>query len=112
MTSLKEIEIPTSVTEFGYRLFYRCSSLTSIALHENYSEVKYMDFYYCSSLSRIVLPSTVTKIDHEAFRYCRSLTSINLENIKTFGRGCFVGSGITREKYPQLPEHCFKLPWE
>ena len=107
MTSLKEIEIPSNVTKLGEGLFCNCSSLTSITLHDNYNEVKEGDFSYCISLSSIELPSTVTKIGYCAFCGCLSLTSINLDNIKEFGKKCFYGSGITKENYPQLPNHCF-----
>ena len=106
MTSLKSIEVPTSVTKFGNWLFCECYSLTSITLHDNYNEVEPNDFYQCKSLSSIVLPSTVTRIGYQSFYGCKSLTSINLENIKEIGEGCFYKTGITKENYPRLPSYC------
>ena len=102
MTSLKEIDLPSTIISCGKSLFTGCSSLTSITFHDNYKEVKEGDFYQCTSLSSIVLPSTITRIGENAFAWnCRSLTSINLENIKEFGKSCFYDSGITKENYPR-----------
>ncbi len=69
-SSLKEVEIPDTITEIGDYVFAYCTSLTSINL------------------------TNVTKIGAQAFCYCSALSSIKATNVQEIGFAAFAYSGI------------------
>ena len=84
------VTIPNSVTSIGYRAFYNCRNLTSIAVPNSVISIGEMAFSYCSSLTSITIPNSVTSIGHGAFQQCRSLTSITIPNsVISIGRVAF-----------------------
>ena len=52
----------------------------------------------------------LTKIDNN-YKGEIFINNTNLKNIKEFGKECFFDSDITKENYPELPDHCFQQPW-
>ena len=58
--------------------FYKCSSLTSIALPDSIKSIGNQSFRYCTSLISINIPNSVTSIGDYAFGRCSSLVSINI----------------------------------
>ena len=65
------------------KMFYYCSSLTSVPLLDT-SKVTYMNsmFYYCSSLTSVPLFDTSNVTDmNNMFKNCRSLETIHMLNI-------------------------------
>ena len=64
---LKQINIPSSVTNIGENAFYNCISLTQIEIPSSVSSVY-----------------RITNIDHRVFSYCTSLTQIQIPYSVTY----------------------------
>ena len=79
-----EYIIPDSVTKIGGRVFYGCSSLTSITIPDNVTSIGMCAFCECSRLVSIIIPDKVTEIGYCAFSDCTSLTNV------------VVGEGVTK----------------
>ena len=100
--SLKEINIPNSITSIGYRAFYRCESLENIIIPDHVTDIEYEAFSGCNSLTAITIPVSVTKLEYNAFKGCRSLSTITFQgttaqwkNIKTLSFWGLVGVPTT-----------------
>lgn len=76
--SLKEIEIPESVTVIGYEAFCGCSNLEKIRIPDSVKKIGSAAFQSCLHLKSVIIPDTVESIDTSAFRGCRGLTDIRL----------------------------------
>ena len=78
--SLKEVTIPSSVTSIEYNAFCGCSSLKRIEFcpSSSLTEIKERSFIDCSSLESIEIPSSVTKIGKFAFQRCISLKTVDI----------------------------------
>ncbi|MDB4391605.1 leucine-rich repeat protein, partial [Akkermansiaceae bacterium] len=70
--------IPDSVTSIGRRVFYNCTSLTSITIGNGVTSIGDFAFNGCSSLTSITIPDSVTSLGESAFWGCTSLTSITI----------------------------------
>lgn len=89
-STLKQIQLPESLTFIGHHCFYGCTSLEGIDLPENVSEIGMGCFCKCSNLSYVSLPSKITVIPDSCFRYCSSLKSVELpENITSIEKFAF-----------------------
>ncbi|GAB1222424.1 hypothetical protein ENUP19_0108G0018 [Entamoeba nuttalli] len=89
--SLRTINIPTSVSKIGNGCFYECSSLKSINIPTNISEIGKYCFNGCSSLTSINIPTSVIEIGNECFSSC-SLRTVNIPtSVSKIGDGCFRG---------------------
>lgn len=80
---LESVMIPASVTEMGYRVFYKCDKLlTAGPSDENYNiQFGWKDYipenaFSKSSLTSVVLPDGITAINNSAFERCEKLTSV------------------------------------
>lgn len=73
-----------AVTSIGYRAFYKCFSLTTIALPNSITSIGSDAFSECSLLNTITLSDAITNIGSYAFHACKSLTNI------------FIPNGVTR----------------
>ena len=100
--SLKEINIPNSITSIGYRAFYRCESLENIIIPDHVTDIEYEAFSGCKSLKAITIPVSVTKLEYDAFKGCKSLSTITFQgttaqwkNIKTLSFLGLVGVPTT-----------------
>lgn len=104
-TSLKEINIPDTVTSIGsyaffesgiekitipgsveiieYNVFRDCFSLTEAAIGEGVKEIEPSAFYGCTDLTEFVVPESVTRIGNMAFAHCN-----DLEHITFYSRDC------------------------
>ena len=73
--SLKQIVIPSSVTEIGDNAFYYCSALTQVIFEipSSLTSIGNYAFAGCSSLTQIEIPSSVTSIGKNIFDKCTSL---------------------------------------
>ena len=71
-SSLKSVTITGGNILYG--AFYKCSSLTSIAIPDSVTSIGDYAFYGCDSLTSIVIPNTVTSIGEYAFFSCSRLT--------------------------------------
>ena len=81
--SLKNIEIPNSVTSIGMCAFYGCSSLPNIVIPTSVTNISDAAFFECTGLTSIDLPGSLTIISEYLFDRCSNLTSVT------------IGSGVT-----------------
>ncbi len=118
-TSLREIEIPSSVETIEECAFIGCTNLSSVNFEQDsrlthlkggYAYKKYgSKIYYeakstfgcfqdCVSLLSICIPSNVEVIDACVFQNCSSLASVTFEpnsKLREFGDGCSGGTYYT-----------------
>lgn len=76
--SLINIELPSSVTEIGDKLFAECNNLTSVILPENLNKISFQCFYECKKLKDIKLPKALEIIEPGSFVDCLSLEQITI----------------------------------
>lgn len=92
-SSLREIYIPSGVTEIGAGAFYKCTALKKVIFEAN-SQLSTIGggfydkgpayagaFAFCSSLEDIDLPHTITTIFNSAFYGCSSLKLIKMNSL-------------------------------
>lgn len=93
---VKDVVIPSNVTEIGNYLFVNYNYLTSIFIHGNVTTIGDFAFSGCSNVSVLDIPSSVTKIGASSFAGCTGLVSVKIgENVRTIGRSAFAGcSGL------------------
>ena len=90
-TSLKSINIPSTVTKIGRYAFGDCNSLCELVLNDGLREIGEYTFRGSESLESIQLPSTVSEIGHHAFVCCSSLREVVLsDGLEKIGRNAFV----------------------
>jgi hypothetical protein len=82
-TSLRSVEIPSSVTTIKSFAFRECSNLDSVVIPNSVTTIENAVFHSCECLTSVIIPNSVTSIGGSAFSGCNSLTSIT------------IGSGVT-----------------
>ncbi len=101
ITSIKEVEIGSSVTNIGRLMFYQCTNLTSVKIGESVKSIGEGAFDECSGLTSVTIPNSVTSIGDYAFYNCESLTSVTIPNsVTSIGNYAFRGSGLTSVTIP------------
>ena len=91
-TNLASVTLPESIISIENWAFSGCESLTGILIPEGVTNIIVGAFYY-SGLESIVIPASVTQIGSEAFSYCTNLQSITVANDNpnyTSNNGCNV----------------------
>lgn len=79
-TGITEITLPPTITEIGYRAFWRCECLSSINIPNSVVTIGSGAFLECFSLNNIEIPASVKEIGAAAFAGCADLTNISLSN--------------------------------
>ena len=88
-TTIKKIQLPSSLLEIKNEAFYECQSLTTINLPENLTTIGIKSFYRCQSLTTINLPENLTTIGSSSFYGC-ALNSISIpKSLKTISDHAF-----------------------
>jgi len=89
-TSLRNVTVPSTVTELGMRAFCDCSSLIELRLNEGLQVIEGCAFEGCTSLRNFTLPSTVIELDYGAFCRCSSLIELRLnDGLQVIGARAF-----------------------
>ena len=103
---IKEIVLPSTITEIGSNAFRCCSGLTSIEIPNSVTSIGNLAFYDCKGLTSIVIPNSVTSIGDYAFEYCSGLTSVVIPNsVTSIGKLAFYGcKGLTSVQIPSCVE--------
>lgn len=66
-SSIKEVELPYSLTEISGASFYGCNGLTTITIPNRVTKIGSYSFYGCSNLKDINMPGNVKSIGEFAF---------------------------------------------
>ena len=93
--SLREINIPASVSTVGYLAFYECTALTSVTIPQTTTSIGHSLFYGCTALENVVLESKTNELPTYMFYNCSSLRSITIpSNVTVIGEKCFEGTSL------------------
>merc|ERR1740124_615229 len=76
-SSLRKIDLPSSLTALCDDAFRGCGSLQKINLPSSLTTLGDYAFMKCSSLQKIDLPPSLTTLGDSAFEFCSSLKEIN-----------------------------------
>ncbi|MCD8209870.1 MAG: leucine-rich repeat domain-containing protein [Coprobacillus sp.] len=108
-TSLKEVNLPSSVTTIENHAFYRQTSLETISFGEEsqLTTIGASAFSHCESLKSVAIPAGVETIENYTFFHCRSLSSVTLEEgLKEIGFEAFCGcTSLTSVTIPSSVEY-------
>ena len=86
---LKDISIPSSVTNIGHGAFYGCANLTNVSLHARIDRIR-DSMFLGTGLKTIAIPETVSAIDYAAFNSCSNLCEITTPaSVKEIGEFAF-----------------------
>lgn len=92
-----------SVTSIGDRVFYNCTSLTSMTIPNSVTSIGMNAFTWCSGLKSVTIPDSMTNIGAFAFSGCSGLTSMTIGNsVTSIGYDAF--SGCTRLTTMTIPD--------
>ena len=100
---LKNVVIPSGMTEIKDYMFSLCKSLTSVTIPEGVTSIGSRAFQSCTGLTDITIPKSVTKIGEGAFAGCKKLTEITIpEGVKKIDGSTFADctslTGVTIPK--------------
>ena len=111
-TSLKSVDIPSTVTEIGNSAFERCKALESINIPSSVTKIGRSAFEQCPRLTSVDIPSGVTEIGDGAFEDCR-LVTVNMNSIHPpiVGTGAFSWGFITIPPEADLEEWLTAERW-
>lgn len=102
-TSVKEIEIPKSVTMIQSAAFEEMTSLKRIIIPEKVPYIASSLFHGCTSLSEVIIEGKPNSIGEHAFYKCESLKALEIaDTVKDIGYKAFEGSGIEKITIPNL----------
>lgn len=91
-SSLKEIKIPSAVTEISTGAFAFCSALEKVTMGDGVTYIGDEAFRECIALNDITLPEALTEMGSYSFYMCTSLTEINIpEGLTALGSYDFMG---------------------
>lgn len=87
---IKDLVIPSSITNISSFVFYGCSGLSSITIPSNVATIGDGAFYGCSGLMSINIPNSVTSIGESAFYECSNIKSLAIgKSVNFIGRKAF-----------------------
>lgn len=89
-SALKEVELPSDLTQIYGSMFGYCSSLENITFPENIEAIGPDAFSHCSSLGNVAIPESVTSVGPCAFESCTNLSTIEFpEGLDYIGDDAF-----------------------
>ena len=93
MSTLTEVNIPSSVTSIDVNAFRMCYSLEKVTMTDAVTTMGYQAFAACTKLREINLSDNVEEIPLACFAWCDSLKTITLPHaLKTIGDEAFKGT--------------------
>ncbi len=99
VSSLKEIDFPSGLTNIGDQAFYD-TGLTSVTIPATVKTIGLRAFAECTSLKTVSLPGTLTIIEAGTFEDCTSLTGVTMVNgVQTIRIDAFNGCSSLKEIY-------------
>ncbi len=96
-TGLREISIPSGVTEIGFGVFQNCTSIETATLGDGITVLPSQTFYNCTSLKRIIVSDSLTSIGERSMALCASLEEIEIpDSVTSINDSAFenVGSSL------------------
>ena len=94
--SLRNVTVPSSVTELGSFAFWNCSDLIALQLNEGLKIIDERAFQWCEALRSVTIPSTVTELGEWSFYDCGNLTEVILLGGKKVLNQEFIDCGFRR----------------
>lgn len=101
-TSIKSIDIPSTIDRIQAKSFLECTDLKTVKLNEGLKMILTSAFQ-SSGVENITIPGTVEEIDYYAFKDCASLKTVTMEKgIKKLDikDGAFMGCKIDNMTLP------------
>lgn len=77
-TSIKSIDIPSTIDRIQAKSFLECTDLKTVKLNEGLKMIL-GNAFQSSGIEKIAIPGTVEKIDNYAFKDCASLKTVMME---------------------------------
>lgn len=100
-SSIKEIDLPNTVTKIGNWAFRWSKSLEKVRIPESLKSIGESAFAGCTSLSSIELNEGLETMGEYAFSGCTKLETITIpENVCIYG-GCFSGVPLKELRLPE-----------
>ena len=109
--NLASIELPNTLKEMGYLLFYRCDVLTTLNIPNSVEKDGAYTFMWCTNLqfAHISENPKYTRIGGYSFLGCKSLTTLTIPaNITTINSEAFARTGYSEDPPSALEEIHFK----
>ena len=103
VTSLKEIEFPTTMTTFGNYVF-QGSGLTSLTIPDHFTTSGTQICENCVDLETLVIDAPNFPIGEQSFAGCTKLTHPTLTAVKQIKAACFMRSGVVEVEVPSTCE--------
>lgn len=90
-STIKSINLPSSITSIGKMAFVQCYGLTSVSIPNSVEFIGGGAFRECTSLSQITIPDSVKEMGGSVLSYCVALTNVKLpEGITELGNSFFI----------------------
>jgi hypothetical protein len=109
--NLASIELPNSLKEMGYHIFYRCDALTTLNIPNSVEKDNGYTFMWCSGLQFVHISENpkYTTIGGWSFLGCKSLTTLTIPaNITKIARDAFAQTDYSEDPPSALKEVHFK----
>ncbi len=98
-SSLKTIELPTSISTIGMYAFRYCASLESIVIPETVTNIGEGAFWQCRALAEVDFRSKTTELHDYLFYGCESLTEITIPaSVSVIAVNAFEKAGLAAFK--------------
>ena len=113
LAELTSLEIPETVDSIGKAAFGSCIKLERIELPEEVDYLGDMAFLSCSHLKQIELPRNLSYIGQSLFRYCGDLQSVEIPlSVDSIAMGAFLGcESLTKLVIPESVQYIGSSAW-
>ena len=91
-SSLTAIAVPDSVVSIGASAFDACTGLTAVTLGNGMTTIGNNAFFGCTALTEVAIPNSVTTMGVYVFSGCTKLTTVTIgDKVSTIGNNAFNG---------------------